>query len=212
MGRRDIIVSGLYAVLALSGAALVAGYSMTPNEATPVLVGVGWAAMFVAVGGLGYMFRTAPKAVLGAAQEMVTGREFLPPDITPAVLRRKVENRTSVQIDALTKTYAGKWMAVEGRVREISNVSGSSSDRWLLMISQGSGTFDAVCVIFKKPWLEQLAALNKGDGVSVVGRISSLHHGPTLEDGEIVHIGEPPEKAKPAPKRRAPRKAPVASA
>lgn len=209
MGRRDIIITGLFSLLALGGTALVSGVAMTENIYAPYVLNFGWIAIAVAVFGLGYMFRTAPKAALNAAKDMVAEREFLPPEITPAVLRKKMKNRTSVQIDSLNKTYAGKWMRISGRVNDVSDVSAMKRKFMLHMIPDGEESERSVSITFVEPWLDQLSALNMKDWISVVARVKGLNSGAMLEDGEIINIGEPPEAEKPkppAPRKRSPRK------
>lgn len=209
MGRRDIIISGLYAVLALGGGAVVTGLSATANVYTPYLLSVGWLALLIASGGLVYMFRTAPKAALNAAHEAFAGpppREFVGDEITTAVLRKKVEGRTSLQVEAVSKTYAGKWKRLEGRVRDVSAYSDGETSV-LLTPSDDNDRYQIASIRLGKQWYDQAAALNIGDWLAVVGRIHALKSGLSLRDGEIVHMGEPPEpEAKSATKPRSPRK------
>ena len=187
MGRREIIVTGLFAWLAAAVAVLVAAYASDFGAAGPRVIRSGWLAVALGIGGLAYMFRSAAK--LDVAN--ITSREFLEAAITPAVLRSKTENRTSVQIDALTKTYAGKWMRITGSVIQVSEIGIASSRRRIAMIDEANDKTSFTTIIFGKRWFDQLGALNKGDQVEMVGRINRLEHGPTLVDGEIVHVGPP---------------------
>lgn len=202
MGRRDIIITGLFAVLAIGGGAVVTGLSSTVNTYTPYLLSVGWLALLAALAGLTYMFRTAPKAAFAAAQEALVGpppREFLPPEITWEVLSKKIEGRTSLQIEALARTYAGKWMRVSGRITDVMPVY----DGFGVHLREDGGDRGLVTGYFGPDEADRMAALNKGDWIRFVGKVERLMHGGSMADCEIEHIGEPP---KPAAKPRAPRK------
>ena len=207
MGKREIIITGLYGLLALAGTSVVTGYSMTVNAFTPQLLVFGWLGLAVGLSGLFYMFRTAPKAVLVAAQEVIVGpppREFVGDDITTGVLRKKVEGRTSLQIDGVSKTYIGKWKNLQGRVLD---VHGHADRETYVMLRPDDDDEDwrIASVTFGKEWYDQVAALNIDDWLAVVGKIHQRQRGLTLKEGEIIHMGEPP-KPKPEPKPRAPRK------
>ncbi|MDK2747062.1 MAG: hypothetical protein KYX67_07070 [Brevundimonas sp.] len=202
MGRREIIISGLLATLALGGGAAVTALSATANAFTPYLISVGWLAFFGSLFGLFYMFRTAPRAALSAAHLALSGpppREFLPQEITWKVLSDKIEGRTSIQIDALTRTYAGKWMRVSGRIRDVVN-----SHNWLsVSVKEEDSEWDTVLGRFGLDEADRMAALNKNDWITFIGKVERLAHGGTMSECEIEHIGEPP---KPAPKPRPARK------
>lgn len=180
------------------------GLSTATNAYTPYLLSVGWLALLIATAGLVYMFRTAPKVALNAAQEAISGpppRDFVGDEITTEVLRKKVEGRTSLQVDAVSQTYAGKWKRLEGRVRDVSAYS--DGETYVLLIpSDDSGPHEIASVRLGKQWYGQAAALNIGDWLSVVGQIHTLRAGLALRAGEIVHMGEPPQpEIKSAPKR-----------
>jgi len=207
MGKREIIIGALLAALGVGGSAVVSGMSMAANIYTPYLLSVGWLALVMAVLGLAVMFRTAPKAALVAAQVAMAGappREFVDEDITTEVLRKKVEGRTSLQVDAITKIYRGKWKRLQGRVK---NVSAHLENRTFVQIcpDDDSDNWASSAISFDKEWYDQVAALNIGDWISVIGKIDQLKSGVWLEGGEIVHMGEPP-KIKTPPKPRVPRK------
>ncbi|MFC0633568.1 hypothetical protein [Brevundimonas balnearis] len=208
MGRREIIISALLAGLGLGGTSAVAGMTSTASIYTPYLLGLGWAAVLGSFVGLAVMFRNAPKAMIATTQaliEQAPERQFLDPDITPEVLRKKTENRTSVQIDALTKTYAGKWLRVSGRVFDVTSINFHKRDSFALHVEEETRPhLPSVMVVFGEPWLDQLSAMNKGDWITCVGMIDRLQGGVTLVSGEIEHIGEPPPKKARTPRTRKP--------
>lgn len=200
MGRREIIISGLLAALTVGGGAVVTAYTTATNDYTPYLRSVGWLAFFGGAIGLAYMFRTAPKGVLNAAQEVVAGpppREFLGSELTPSALYEKVRGKTSLQIEGLTKTYAGKWMRVEGPVLDASKLM---SGTYFLQIREVDGHYAAVSVSFSDKWADQLRSVNVGDWIVVVGKLDAIRNRPHLIDGEIEHLGPPPKKPDPRPK------------
>lgn len=210
MGRREIIITGLFTILAVGGGAVVTGLSTTANTYTPYLLSVGWLALLTAAGGLVYMFRTAPKVALTAAQEALAGpasREFVADEITSGVLRKKVEGRTSLQVDAISKTYQGQWKKMEGRVKDVSALLNSRT-LVLLTPDDDDEMWGRASIQFDKEWREQVSALNVGDWISAVGKIEKIRGWLDLVDGEIVHMGEPPKKPAPAP--RPSRKKPAA--
>lgn len=207
MGKREIIIGALLAALGVGGSAVVSGMSMTANIYTPYLISVGWLSIVMALIGLAVMFRTAPKAALVAAQGVMAGaaqREFVDEDITTEVLRKKVDGKTNIQIDAITKIYRGKWKRLQGRVK---NVSAFSEEKTFVLLApdDDSDKWVSASISFDKEWYDQVAALSIGDWVSVIGKIDQLKSGLWLEAGEIVHMGEPPKIRTPA-KSRVPRK------
>jgi hypothetical protein len=207
MGKREIIITGLYGLLALAGTSVVTGYSMTVNAFTPQLVMFGWLGLAAGLGGLFYMFRTTPKAVLVAAHEVIAGpppREFVGDDITTEVLRKKIEGRTSLQVEGISKTYTGKWKRLQGRVIDV-NSHADSETYVMLRPDDDSDKWQIASITFGKIWYDQVAVLNIDDWVAVIGKIHKLRNGLALKEGEIVHMGEPP-KPKAEPKPRAPRK------
>ncbi|MDO1559843.1 hypothetical protein Q0812_10440 [Brevundimonas sp. 2R-24] len=199
MGRREIINSGLLAAITLGGGAVVTALSTTATAYTPYLLSVGWIALLGGAAGLMYMLRTAPRAAINAMAP-TPPREFLDPDITWDVLSKKVEGRTSLQVEALNKTYAGKWMRVSGTVYDVKRIYG---DLCGVDIRLNSRSYGSVLACFGKQANQQLAALNKGDSITIVGKVERLKGGGTMGDCEIEHVGPPPEKPKPKPRRRA---------
>ncbi|MFN3536804.1 MAG: OB-fold protein [Brevundimonas sp.] len=179
--------------------------SMTVNLYTPYLLSVGWLAIGVGLVGLIYMFRTAPKAALLAAQSVVTGpppRDFVAPELTWTVLGKKVEGRTSVQVDGITKTYAGKWIRVCGRIYDVADRFDQIA---VDMKEDGADGYSSVRAKFSQSWKDQLSVLNKNEWICVVGKIEHISYGGTMTDCEIEHVGEPAPN-KDVPKPRAPRK------
>jgi hypothetical protein len=205
MGRRDIIITGLFSLLAIGGTSLVSGLTMAENIYTPYVLNAGWIAIGLGLSGLVYLFRTAPKVAFAAAQEAVSGpppREFLPPEITWTVLGAKIEGRTSIQIEAITKTYVGKWMRVSGRVMDVVSISKGFC---VHVREDGVGAPRSVSGYFDDTESDRMLSLNKGEWISFVGKVARLQYGGSMEGCEIEHVGEPP-KPKVAPKPRTPRK------
>lgn len=206
MGKREIVIGALLAALGIGGGAVVTGLSAETNVYTQYLLSVGWLAVAISTIGLAVMFRTAPKAALVAAHGAIAGpppREFVGDDITTEVLRKKVEGRTSLQTEAITKTYTGKWKRLQGRVRDVSALMDKAT---FLQIrpDDDSGECARASIRLGPEWYDQAAALNLDDWVAVIGKIDRLND-LRLTEGEIVHMGEPPNP-KPEPKPRAPRK------
>jgi hypothetical protein len=119
MGRREITAGLLIAVLGAGVVASVAGLTTPKTNFTQVLIWGGLAAFLFAIAGLYGLWKSDPVATLLPA----SARVFLDAELTPTVLRGKTEGRTSLQIDALTKTYAGKWMTVSGRIIDITSLA-----------------------------------------------------------------------------------------
>lgn len=195
MGRREIINGVLVAVLGAGAAAMLAGLAAPTLSTAPYLVWGGLVAIVVSVAGLYRLYKTTPGPGASA-----TTREYIPPEITPQVLAEKIAGRTGVQIDAVTKTYSGKWMRHEGEVRDVVSLSDM-----LWMMHLAAANSPDVSGIFDKKWHQQLAALKRGDCVTIEGQIGRLKNGPTLECSEIVHIGRLPKPPAPARRKRAPK-------
>lgn len=190
MGRRDLSIYSLLALFALGGTAFVSGLVAQSSTATPFLVWGGLGTAILSTSLLGRMMINAPKpAVLTGVivQPDAAGRDFLAPDITPKVLDEKVSGRTSLQIDGITKTYAGKWLRCSGVVSDVSKMGSS----YFLQMDCGG---PIASVSFDLSMADQMTALNKGDWVEVEGRIRRLQYGVSLEDGVILHVGPPPVK------------------
>ena len=192
MGRRDILNGVLLAVIALGGASAVSALTTS----SPYSVLLFWGGVVAMVGGgfgLYRLFTTAPASV-GVPVE---ARQYLPPEITPNVLVEKTRDRTNVQIDALTRTYAGKWIRFEGQVR---NVSAVSEKAWMLHLVIPNTT-DSVSACFDEAFEDRLVTLSRNDWVTVEGKIEGLYWGPRLESADILHVGKTPA-AKPRPRER----------
>ena len=180
---------------------------MTSDETiyTPYLLSAGWLALFTSLVGLVVMFRTAPKVAFVAAQQAIAGpppRDFLAPEITWSVLTQKIDGRTSLQIEAITRTYAGKWMRVSGRISDVL----SMHKGYAVHVREDGTERGLVSGYFGPEEADRMAALSKGDWISFVGKIEQLMYGGSMSDCEIEHIGEPPRAS---PKPRASRKAAV---
>lgn len=182
MGRRDILNGAFSAVLSLGGAAVLAGLTGGPFAALLIWGGLG--AVILGAFGLGRLFLTVPQAAV-----IPPPREYISPELTPDVLVAKVDGRTGVQIEAITHTYAGKWLRAEGRVRDIESAFGST---WLLSLRIEDAEH-LVYGSFGKKDHERLRALNKGDWITIEGPIQSIRHGVSLDPAELVHIGETPK-------------------
>lgn len=112
-------------------------------------------------------------------------REFLPPEVTPDVLRSKVKGRTSVQVRAIASTFSGKWMRVIGPVRDIAQ---ATDEIWILFGGAAPDYTNQFSARFFKNDFEKLMALNVGDVVTIVGRIETLSSDVGLSDCEIENI------------------------
>nr|MEA2798016.1 hypothetical protein [Phenylobacterium sp.] len=207
MGRREITIYAAIAVFGLGGTALVSGLVATHTAATPFLVWGGTIAMALSGVLLLRMMLNAPALVVASGAPSAPSREFLGPEVTPLILKEKVEGRTRVQIIAITAHYRGKWMTAEGVVGDVSRVD---SNQWLTHVRHPDGSYGfAAC--FGKKWHQQLLSLNKGDWISMVGRVDNLDTGALLEDCEIVDMGPPPKPKRPsAPRKPRARKAKAA--
>ena len=171
---------------------------------TPLLVWGGLAAMALSGFGLGRLFFTAPTVVLPPALQAIVQaagpppRVFLEEATTPKVLREKIEGRTTLQITAITKTYAGKWIRVSGTLSDVAEVG---SGRLMMHLRDRDGVGTAF--VFPEGETQRLLALNKGDRVTAIGKITGLLYGPTTEDAEIEQIDGPAPPPKPKRVRRA---------
>lgn len=209
MERRQVLGAG-------AGASCTAGVALIIGGLNPALVAYHEPLLTVGpvllAGGLLTFMYLAKTAKAPMAPATVAVRDFLPPDITPRVLQKKTEGRTSIQIDAITKTYKGRWIAAEGLVSDVTRL-GHNSYMLHMRGDDELGRY-AYSVHMDGKWAEQLSALNKGDWVSIVGVVGTLNLGALIDRGEIVHVGpapEPPKVGEEQP-RRPPRKRPAAKA
>lgn len=180
MGRREIGIYSLLAAFSVGGGALVAGMAMTTTALTAALIWGGATVLILSSLILARIF-------FGSAS---SPRIFLSPEITPQLLTEAAAGRTEVQIDAISRTYAGKWMRVTGSVYDITRIT---NDVWMLFIkSQNTGSI--VCITLSKRWHRQLNAISKGNVVSALGKIVYVGAAVTLADGEILHVGGKPDQ------------------
>jgi hypothetical protein len=207
VGRRDLTIYALLGVLGLGGTAFLAGLTAPAADAAKIyLVWGGLSAVMVSIFGLGWLFFIVPAkqppltvSVLMPSTEPPQ-RDFLDPGVTIEDLIAKTTGRTNIQIDALSATYAGKWLRAIGVVQNVTNVNG---DLWMLYMESLAGSYFSAT--FEKSWHTRLTALNKGDRLTLVGQIDGFRYGVGLKSAEIEHI-DGPEAPKTFPRRRASRK------
>src|ERR1039457_1853126 len=168
-------------VTTISGVACTGGIaaaipSLNPAWAAyqlPLLV-LGGSAIAGGIFGFVYLLATAPKPA--------PAREFLPSDITPHDLTQKVVGLMGVHAEAIGQLYHGKWMRVSGVVNDVVPINALS--RMLGIYEEVDKVY--VVINFERKWVDQLAALNKGDSVTVIGQLFSVGaFGINLKDGEI---------------------------
>jgi len=110
---------------------------------------------------------------------------------TPNELIRVFDGRTSAQGTQLAKAYEGKWLRVNGAVRDVHSDSfGESID---LETPFGEAS---VFLGFEKKWRDTLSALRKGDTVTVLGQIHRVDpHYINLRNCDLIETrvadGEP---------------------
>ncbi|MBS0361166.1 MAG: hypothetical protein JSR98_07285 [Proteobacteria bacterium] len=112
----------------------------------------------------------------------------MPPEMTPEVLAEKLVGKTSVQIDAITRTYTGKWIRAEGTVNDVATAGG---DRWMLFVDMPNSRV-MISGVFQKEDHDRLMALTIGEWVTIEGQITRLKNGASLEPCHILHVGPSP--------------------
>jgi len=174
MGRRDLAIYVLLAVLGLGGSAVLAGLLAPHSAITTMLVYGGALAIVGSVFGLATLFATTPS---GAS------RLFLSPEITPETLEKMIHGRTSVQIAAIEKPYLKKWMRIEGVVSGVGDIIFG-----IRMVHIKWNQETLVSGVFRRKWSRQLLVLNRGDRITFVGKVSGLGPSLSLEGCEMERI------------------------
>ena len=207
MGRREIIASLFGLGVAAGLAAVTAALLVQAIPAAPYVLIVGLVIAVICVAGLVLMIRNAPRpappltaseigvAVAAAVNlDDVTiekGREFLPDEITPLVLKYKTENRTSLQISVLSKLYSGKHLRVYGTVKGVRELYAKKVQMYLWYGGETlNDPYAGVFVNFDDEHYDQLMAVNMGDRVTVVGQLTSIES-ISIDHAELEHIYGP---------------------
>jgi tRNA_anti-like len=110
-------------------------------------------------------------------------RVFVSDAITPEFLSAFSDGHTAMQANELIKPYVGKWMKVTGQIRNVE------SHRILSMLTfESADQVSGIPIMcFTTEWTDRLAMLRRGEGVTVVGRITGAsQHSVSLENCELV--------------------------
>ena len=97
-------------------------------------------------------------------------RVFLRPNINPKFLRQIYRTETEHQAHQAIKPYIGKWMIIEGTVKDVSP---RGSD-WTLRLEDGGG-IRHTAISFEESEKPKLEILRKGDMVRVEGCLASAN-------------------------------------
>ena len=132
----------------------------------------------------------APEPPRKAAENQ--DRIFVGESITPKYLIGIFRDHTDIQGAKLTAGYLGKWMKVSGSLGNVisttPNLAQLTFERAQLSRA-GPTWFDSTgfYMIFKKPWIDRLAIVKRGDKLTVIGQIERIDSvSVQLENCELV--------------------------
>jgi hypothetical protein len=142
-----------------------------------------WAWFFLLVIGMGAVLilpRRQPALVRSTHRSKE--RTFI--DIDTDYLIGLYKNRPSIQGDALSEAYIGKWVRVSGIIREIATFAPTKQISVHLQM-QGSIHLDAL--FFNESWRERISVGPLGGTIRAIGRIAAVSSSSVrLEDCELV--------------------------
>ena len=102
---------------------------------------------------------------------------------TPQELCKIFQTNTSAQADKLAEAYLGTWLMVSGK---IFDVIPDASKKYLNITMHLGNPYPLVLTYFDKE-LQQVAVLQRGHQVSILGRISGIDSTlVTLKECELV--------------------------
>lgn len=131
---------------------------MTPSDATAV-------------------HAAAPEPPRKAAEHQ--DRIFVGESITPEYLIGIFREHTDIQGAQLTAAYVGKWMKVTGSLRNVisttPNLAQLTFERAEVPLTERTWfDYTDFYMMFKKPWIDRLAIVKRGDALTVIGQIERI--------------------------------------
>jgi len=91
--------------------------------------------------------------------------------VTPASFRASLHRYTEFQAKNL---YLGKWLRIKGTVSEVSKESINGLPEVLFVASHRNASVFVIGMEFSSDWANQIAALQRGDQITVVGRVTDI--------------------------------------
>lgn len=102
-----------------------------------------------------------------------SGRDIV--DVEPQQLTDYFRNYLTVQAQALTKPYIGKWMKVSGKLRDVTSMPNGTTLVTLGSADDLQSVIPLVSLQFSTdPWGDHLAVMQRGDGITALGKIESI--------------------------------------
>jgi hypothetical protein len=111
-------------------------------------------------------------------------------NITLEELLRVFDEHTKIQARTLISDFIGKWMIVSGPLGDVGEFTSFSQVTFAHRPSLPLDThyFDTVYMYFRnKKWVDRLSIMNKGDNITVIGRIREVGPGELhLDNCELI--------------------------
>jgi hypothetical protein len=119
-----------------------------------------------------------PQGGGGRADEM--DRIFVRDNITPSYLVNIFRDNIDIEATAQTKKFIGKWMKVDGTVRDIYTLGSDTVTVVLVLDPDSDHGVDIsrrapAALFFREPWIEKILILKRGDEVSGIGKIDTIN-------------------------------------
>ena len=108
-------------------------------------------------------------------------------NVPPVYLMDFYNQHAAAQADRLVAVYKGKWLALSGTVYDVSPMRARDEDARFVSVELPGALRTIVSLVFKRPWLDRVSVLKRGDAISVLGKIGEV--GRTrfiLEDSELL--------------------------
>ena len=119
-------------------------------------------------------------------------RIFVGQSITPEYLISIFREHTGLQGAKLTADYLGKWMKVRGSLGNVisttPNLAQLTFERAEVPLTKRTWfDYTSFYMMFKKPWIDRLAIVKRGDKLTVIGQIERIDGvSVQLENCELV--------------------------
>lgn len=107
-------------------------------------------------------------------------------DVTPEDLTRVFEEHTEIQARTRVANVIGKWMKVSG---PLGNVGEFTSFSQVTFADRSSPRATVYMYFRKKKWFDRLSVLNRGENITVFGRIREVEYGVLhLDNCELIDL------------------------
>jgi len=182
----------------VGGAGLIYAALANSAEILPAMLGVMWVlgAALLAVGILGFATETVafvnrvlpdeeipvrpqPKPTAAPRPMRTTGIKLAPQrardaerqfvDVTPGYLVGLFDSHTTWEADRLVADFVGKWIRVQGTVRDVSKMG----DAMYVQVREDA-TLNSVTttMLFRDSWSDRVSTLRRGDTIRAIGQIA----------------------------------------